>query len=307
MPLFSVVIPLYNKENWIAETVQSVLCQTFSDFEIIVIDDGSTDRSVSIINKIQDEKIKLFSKNNEGAAAARNLGILKATGKYIAFLDGDDLWNCDYLQNMALLIEQFRDQDVFSVAIEIENNGVVSKAAYSIPTSEKPQVIDFFEGSMKYTALSSSSAVFKKSVFEKAGTFDPSLKTGEDTDLWIRIGLKYKIVFSLGIGARYRDAADSLSKNIIDYSQKPDFLKYNEFANETIYIRKYLDLNRFSIALKAKIAGDQKSYRRFKKALNFKNLTLKQRLLLHFPAVLLRKIYKLKRFLDQKNIKISAF
>jgi len=99
MTNFSVVIPLYNKEKDVLKTIQSVLKQSHSKFEIIIVDDGSTDSSIEIIKNIKDERIRLFSKKNEGVSIARNYGVEKATTEFIAFLDADDYWHPNHLEN----------------------------------------------------------------------------------------------------------------------------------------------------------------------------------------------------------------
>ncbi|MCX6184716.1 MAG: glycosyltransferase family A protein, partial [Flavobacterium sp.] len=92
MAFFSVIIPVYNKEQFLVHTINSVLNQSFTDFELLLIDDGSTDSSPALLNQFTDERIKLISQNNQGVSAARNLGIKEAKAPYIAFLDADDLW-----------------------------------------------------------------------------------------------------------------------------------------------------------------------------------------------------------------------
>ena len=98
MPLISVIIPVYNAEATIKETIDSVLNQTFTNLELIVINDGSKDSSLSIISNIKDSRLKLFSYDNAGVAISRNRGIKKASGKFIAFIDADDLWTSDKLE-----------------------------------------------------------------------------------------------------------------------------------------------------------------------------------------------------------------
>ena len=100
--MFSVVIPLYNKQDCIRNTVQSVLNQTFPDFEINIVDDGSTDRSLESARQFDDPRIRVFSKPNGGVSSARNYGIRQSRKKYIAFLDADDLWYPDYLSERIL-------------------------------------------------------------------------------------------------------------------------------------------------------------------------------------------------------------
>lgn len=105
--MFSVVIPLYNKEDNIANTLDSVLAQTFQDFEIIIVNDGSTDKSLQIVSDYEDIRIKVYSKPNGGVSDARNYGIKKSSNKYVAFMDADDYWKPNYLERMFKLIEDY--------------------------------------------------------------------------------------------------------------------------------------------------------------------------------------------------------
>jgi glycosyltransferase involved in cell wall biosynthesis len=92
MPRFSVIIPIYNKEKDVETTIKSVLNQTYVDYEVILVDDGSTDNSLNIVNAIEDDRIQIFTKQNEGVSKTRNYGITKSKAEYIAFLDADDYW-----------------------------------------------------------------------------------------------------------------------------------------------------------------------------------------------------------------------
>ena len=120
MPFFTVIIPLYNKENFIENTLKSVLNQNFTDFEVIIINDGSTDKSEEKVFRFKDSRILYFLKSNEGVSATRNFGIEKANAQYIAFIDADDYWYPDFLQEMYRYITLFPEQKVFSSAIETE-------------------------------------------------------------------------------------------------------------------------------------------------------------------------------------------
>ena len=101
---YSVVIPVYNKAPYIARTLTSVLAQNFDDYEIIVVDDGSTDDSMQKLRQVQSPKIRIIRQENQGVAVARNTGILAAQGEYIAFLDADDAWLPEYLQTILYLL-----------------------------------------------------------------------------------------------------------------------------------------------------------------------------------------------------------
>lgn len=307
MPQISVIIPLFNKEYFIENTLESVKAQTFSDFEIVIVNDGSTDNSVKIVENFTDNRIKIFHTENKGVSSARNFGIEKASGKYIAFLDADDIWKNDFLQTIYLLIATYPEEKVFSCAIEIENGNKIFPAEYSISKGKNPHVIDYFKGSLLQSAIFTSGAVFHKSVFETAGSFNIYLKTEEDIDLWIRIGLLFPVVFTWKIGVKYSLDQNGLSKNKQNITQKTDFSKYSEIAKTNPQLQKFLDLNRYSFALKSKISGEKNGFIKFNSLINKKNLNLKQRFLLSLPSYLLQKLFALKLFLQTKNIRLSAF
>jgi len=307
MPLISVIIPLFNKENFIENTLKSVFAQTFSDFEIVIIDDGSTDNSAKIVKSFSENRIFYHFTENRGVSAARNLGIEKSQGKYISFLDADDIWKADFLETMRSLLTTYPDEKVFSSAIEIEIETKIFPAEYSIPKNGSIQIVNYFEASLLQSAIFTSGAVFEKAVFEKAGNFDTLLKTEEDIDQWIRIGLEFPIVFCWKIGVKYTQDETGLSKNLKNIAQKTDFSKYSEIAKTNAQLQKFLDSNRFSFALKSKLSGEKNGFKKFSSQINKKNLNIKQRFLLALPSYLLRKLFSLKLFLQQKNIRLSAF
>ena len=307
MPLISVIIPLYNKENFIESTLKSALNQTFTDFEILIINDGSTDKSEEKILQFNDDRISIFNTINQGVSVARNFGIEKASGKMIAFLDADDFWCPHFLENMVSLIEKFPNEKVFSSAIQVQIKEKNFNATYSISKEKEVQILNFFEASHDQGAIFTSSAVFEKSVFETAGNFDVDLKTDEDTDLWIRIGLHYQIVFSWKIGVKYNYDAEGLSKKEVNFSAKTDFSKYADIEKSNLQLRKFLTIHRFSMALKSKIAGQKNNFKRFYNLLHLEDLSAKQRFLAQLPAFILRMIFKLKSTLELLNIRLSAF
>src|SRR5690606_15574762 len=114
--MFSVIIPLYNKELSVTETLRSVLNQTFTDFEIVIVNDGSTDNSLEIVSKIKDPRITLVNKENGGVSSARNRGIQVAKRDWIVFLDGDDIWFPNHLETLAEMIGRFSLDKVFCTA-----------------------------------------------------------------------------------------------------------------------------------------------------------------------------------------------
>ncbi len=203
MPFFSIIIPLFNKENFIENTLESVLKQSFSDFEVLIINDGSTDTSEEKALAFKDERIKYYLKKNGGVSSARNFGIEKAQSEYITFIDADDFWYPNFLEEMNNAIGRFPELKVFSAAIEVETSKKVIPSSYSIIKTGDFEIVNYFQASSKESVIWTSCAVFHKSIFEITGVFDPKIQISEDTDLWIRIGIHYPILFSWKILARY--------------------------------------------------------------------------------------------------------
>jgi glycosyltransferase involved in cell wall biosynthesis len=275
MPFFSIIIPLYNKEKFIENTLQSVLQQTFGDFELLIVNDGSTDQSEAKTRKFTDNRIRYYSKENEGASSARNFGIEKANSNYITFLDGDDYWYPHFLQEMAAAIQIFPNDQIFSAAIEVETKKVVFPAQYSLEKSNEIQAVNYFDASMKTTIICSSCAVFQRSVFEKVGSFDTEIKSGQDTDMWIRLGLEYRVIFSWKILARYVFDPNSLSKRKEYLNKKMNFSKFEEVEKTNPKLKKFLDLNLFSFAIRAKLAHDKQNFDLYYKKIDLTKLTIR--------------------------------
>ena len=307
MPKFSIIIPLYNKEKFIENTLKSVLQQSFTDYEVLIVNDGSTDASETKILAFNDSRIQYFYKDNEGASEARNYGIKKAKSEYITFLDADDYWYPNFLEAMFLTIGKFPEQKVFAAAIEIENPKNVIPSSYSIPKSTDCVVVNYFEASYQEGVIFTSCAVFHKSVFEAVGDFDPKIKSGQDTDLWIRIGLVYPVVFSFKILTRYIYDPNSLSKNPDILHQKLDFSKFTDAEKSNPALKKFLDLNRYSLAIKSKLINDKTNFINFTNDIDLSNLTPKKRILLRFPGVFLHFLLRLNLLFVQLGWSKSVF
>lgn len=307
MPTFSIVIPVFNKEKFVAKTVESVLNQTFSDYEIIVINDGSTDASENIIQQFNDNRIRYFSKKNEGVAVARNYWIEKASADFICFLDADDYWFPRFLETMNQYIQKLPEQKVFACAIEIETKKKSFAATYSIDKKSDYEIVNFFEASQKECVLWTSSVAIHKSVFDKVGNFDTNIKKGEDTELWIRIGLEYPIVFIHKVLARYVYDAASVSRNYNYYFEHYTFQKYAEAEKKNPALKQYLDLNRFSALIKCRLNGEWKSAKALYAAIDLKNLSKKKRIFLQLPPIVLKLLLKLQLYLTNIGLGNSVF
>lgn len=306
-PFFSVIIPLYNKENFVEKTIKSVLKQNFNDFEIIIIDDGSQDESAKKVLEFKDERIRYYFKENGGVSSARNYGLEIAISNYITFIDADDYWFPDFLDTMRLNIIRFPHQKVFSAAIEIETSKNVFPAQYSIEKTNDYELVNYFTASFKETVICTSCAVFHKSIFEEIGNFDVKIKSGQDTDLWIRIGLEYPVLFSWKILARYVHDSNSLSKDIKYNNEKLNFSKFKEQETTNPNLKKFLDLNRFSLAIKSKLAGDYSLHKNYFEAIDLKNLNPKKTILLLLPRHVLKRLIIVQRKLTDIGLNSSVF
>lgn len=307
MPRFSIIIPVFNKEKFVAKTIKSVLSQTFTDFEIIIINDGSTDKSESEILAITNERILYFSKKNEGVAVARNFGISKAVSNYICFLDADDFWFPNFLETMNQYIQKLPNEKVFACAIEIETKKKTFPAQYSFAQKNDFEIVNFFESSHKGAVLWTSSVCIHKEVFEKSGVFDEQLKVSEDTDLWIRIGLHYQVVFIWQILARYVFDEKSISRSMNYIFEDAFFEKYVSEEKQNPALKKYMDLNRFSSVIKHKLNGHLKSANLISSQIDLKNLSKKKRILLELSPTMLKSLIEFQRFLINIGLGNSVF
>lgn len=194
--MISVVIPLYNKEKAVRATLESVRAQSYTDWECIVVDDGSTDNSREVVEqfKILDFRFKILSQKNGGVSSARNRGIREAKGEYIALLDGDDLWEPTFLKEQVKLIQEFPDAAMWGVNTAFIRGGKYYKWEQGMGDGFRGNVENYF-GTKHNDLFCSSSVLIRKEVFDKVGYFDERISASEDLDMWYRIILKYPVVF----------------------------------------------------------------------------------------------------------------
>jgi glycosyltransferase involved in cell wall biosynthesis len=213
----SVIIPCFNSEKTIRETLESVFAQTYQDFEVIVVDDGSTDRSAEIVQSF-NEKIEYIYQNNGGQSAARNTGIRAARGKYLAFLDADDLWYPEKLEKQIAFMKSkgvdwcYCDCELFSDRSG-KSFGKYSQRFYS------PKAGWIAKDLMMGNSISSPTPIVSREIIEKAGYFNESreIRSREDWEEWIRIALVSKIVYFPEVLAKYR-----IHEKSITYGEDPN-------------------------------------------------------------------------------------
>ena len=197
MPQFSIIIPLYNKAPYVGKTVESVLCQTLRDYELIIIDNGSTDGSSEIVAGFTDSRIRIVRlEENVGVSNARNKGVSLAVAPYITFLDADDWWEPTFLEEMAGLMERHPGAGIYGTGYYIVKNGRQRIAPIGVDKG-------FAEGEINYCQvyartlcmpLTSISVCMPRRVFDEAGGFPTDVRLGEDFLLWLRIALTHKAV-----------------------------------------------------------------------------------------------------------------
>ena len=211
MSKISVIIPAYNAEHTIEETIKSVLEQTFPDFEIIVIDDGSSDRTLNVVREIVDPRIKCFSYTNGGSSVARNRGISHATGEFIAFLDADDLWTPDKLE---LQLEALQKNPEAGVAYSWTYFLYEDEHRSYADTSNLYEDNVYAELLIKNFLHNGSNPLIRRQAIDTIGLFKASLIFCEDWDFYIRLASIYPFVLIQKPQVIYRQSIGTKSSKI---------------------------------------------------------------------------------------------
>lgn len=226
MPKLSVIIPVYNVEKYIAATVQSVLDQTFQDFELLIIDDESPDQSVEICQQFKDPRIKIIHQKNRGLGGARNKGIHQAQGDYIAFLDGDDKWLPQMIEKNIKYLEKHPD-----VGVSFNRSAFIDEQGDSLSTYQMPKLKDITPSYLLRTNPigNGSAAVFRREVLnaikfqdnlygvEEDFYFDDRFRLSQDIECWLRIAIQtnWKIEGIPEVLTLYRVNSGGLSANLL--------------------------------------------------------------------------------------------
>lgn len=224
---FSIAIPLYNKSYSISRCIDSVLSQSFTSFEIIIVNDGSSDDSLSIveyryINEIRSGLITIINQNNQGVSVARNNCINAANSEYICFLDADDEWLPNFLEKMNELIADYPDADLYCLAHMIKNDKVEKpvKPKHGLSDSHRGYIGDFFLSSCKGDVARSSKVCVRKASLVSIGCFPVGVVAGEDLYVWIRLAINGKVACDMeyvAIAHYEIDNSRKFRKNSIPY------------------------------------------------------------------------------------------
>lgn len=215
--MISIIIPLYNKEASIATALRGVLAQSYQDFEVVVVDDGSTDGGAAVVEQFDDPRIRLIRQTNGGVSAARNRGIAEAKGEHIAFLDADDEWMPTFLEEIAALIAAYPECRARATNYIFNSNGVQSPTLLrKMPFSgERGVLTNYFEvASCSHPPVCSICVCIDRDLLQKIGGFPLGIKSGEDLLTWARIAVRTQWAYSMKPLAQYNLGEGYDKKNL---------------------------------------------------------------------------------------------
>ena len=296
--MFSIVIPLYNKSQTIIRCLNSILSQTYTDFEVLIINDGSTDESIEIIKRnFDDERLYIINKSNGGVSSARNLGISCAKYDHVAFIDADDTWEKKYLEIMFSIIEKFPNAALYGCRQKfVYPTGKTSFSYY--PNSKSVFIFDheeYFQYAKEDIMFHASAIIVNKQILTSLDiAFDENLVKGEDLDFYFRIAFKHKMLLYNDLLTNYYvDAPNSAMKNpcplkkrlignISKFISTQNNKTTNEFFSEYILSCYKLLMNEYS--------GDNKDIVSIMNLINVSDLPILKKVYYYLPNFIKRYI-----------------
>ena len=311
MPKFSIIVPLYNKAAFVEETLKRILSQTEKDYEVIIVNDASTDDSVERVQQLQITTLKWVEHtSNRGLAAARNSGIQAASGEYITFLDADDVWEPNFLKQISRLQSDFPEAKIFATNYW-EWFGQKLVVPHNSGRNWDPQfrgIVSFFDNNIGQGLYNHGSVCFHRSVFNSAGNYNEDLDFSEDIDFNIRANFWFQLAFYNQPCMRYRMAVTGqMTSTKLIKQRVPDFKSYREWELKSHAFKKYLDFERYVLAKKLKLSGRITEAKELLNDIEFSHLNQKQRFLVQAPAWLLVTIGILKIIGIRIGIKLSSY
>ncbi len=303
---FSIVVTVFNKEKDIYNTIQSVVNQNYIWFELIIVDDESTDDSRRIIESIKDERINYFQIRHSGVSYARNYGVAKAKYDFIAFLDGDDIWKTNHLEELYKLTQKYPNGKWFATAYEtLFGNNQVQKMNVSLVKNNTDQLsgmYNYFRYSLSDSMAMTSAVCMKKEFFNNLGGFELDYDSGQDIDLWIKAGIRSDLCFSFKVTVVYNALG---SNRITDKcNEGKRFCTYGDYGAEhnNIDLKRFLNFYRYWHILKFKTTGMDNIVYIYKDRLDISMLTNKQKVLVVLPSYILKFMLKTKFLLEKAGI-----
>jgi len=311
--VFSVIIPLYNKAAYIERAIQSVLSQTFQEFELIVVDDGSTDDSSAQLSVISQQlsvaapeiykKVRVIQQQNQGVSTARNNGVKLAKYDYIAFLDADDSWEPTYLEEMNGLIAAYPNAGIYGSSYFIVKNGKKRIAPIGVEKDSDRGLINYCQVYSKTLCMPlwTGATIIRKSIFDLENGFNPRLKLGEDFDLWIRVAIKHPVAFLNKPLANYQQDVDLANRAIGEKLYKPQehmlFTDYGELINNPDFVYLYERLTLYGLLPYYLKGKNKKEVKAILEQIHWGQHELKYRLYYQIlPRVIVRAWFQLLKF-----------
>lgn len=314
--MFSIIIPLYNKAPYIEKAIRSVAAQSFQEFELILIDDGSSDDGLKIVNRLFDALTPPLGgwgatqQSNAGVSVARNNGVALAKYDYIAFLDADDWWEPTFLEEMKGLIESFPEAGIYGSSYFKVKDGKNIPAKIGVEEGFQSGLINYFQVYAKtmWMPLWTGAAIIKKSVYNENNGFKPALKLGEDFDLWVRVSIKYPVAFLNMPLAYYNQDVDQTMRGVVNnkiydpntiFIFNLDYLKDSEMLNNDLKI--LLDKLRAYVLIRYQIQNAYPDYVKNEiSKVDFKNIEFYYKLHYKLPLWVVNFYYILRSTASKK-------
>lgn len=306
---FSVVIPLYDKEEYVVQTLKSVVGQTYQNFEVIIINDCSTDDSLNVVKTVHDHRIKIIEHSeNKGLSASRNTGINAATHPYIAFLDADDYWDSTYLETIRNLIKEYPNESVFATHYRenFKDKFFIPKSNFPVSSKGKTFLVrDFFEINLGRLILTQSCIVVHKTVFEQIGYYDENVTFAEDIDFYIRCFHTYNLAYYNDVCHTQNAAISGSITNSV--SHKKTFPKLHKYLNDSDSLDKFINFYTYCIYRRMKNESARKEMRVYRKQIKFNSLTVLQVLFIYLPLPFYLFLIRVKKRLLNKGYHVSSY
>jgi glycosyltransferase involved in cell wall biosynthesis len=310
MPLISIVIPLYNKDFIIKATLKSVLAQTFSDYEVIVIDDGSTDNSLKIVTEYIDKRITVYQQENKGSSSARNLGIEKANGELIAFLDADDYWYPNHLEEIFKLYQDFPNCGIYGSRYFIKTTKLKAFKTNYYPSAQnnfRGILPDYFSASKSYRVGLTSAIAIPKNILDGKFLFNTQTTCVEDLELFTKIAIEKSVAVTNFFTVEYNFSLDGqISKTPINQKKLMDFSQFSNDEKQNKNLREFLDIYRMEYGLHYRIIGDIEKSNFYLQSISSKK-PIKTAILLKCPVFILKILLKIKHLLKKTGINFSIY
>ena len=294
---FSVVIPLYNKEAYVLKTLYSVLEQRFKAFELIVVNDASTDNSLEIVKSINDKRIRIIEhEKNRGLSASRNTGIKAAKNEYIAFLDADDYWDLDFLETIKKLIIDNPKEHVFGTFYKEVINGKANTPKVNVPEKKVGTswvIDDFFALNKRNLIITQSCLVVKKIAFKSIGGYAEELTFAEDIEFYIRCFSVFNLVYTFQ-PFHFQNKDDQLSITSSSTIEKK-YPTLDTFLGKSDSIDDFINHYLYCFCRRFKNENEITKMKFYRKKITKRKLTLIKLMLIYTPQPLYRFLLNLKK------------